>query len=154
MKKKGNLTSHYGGINRSGYVIPISIKDLSDEINGCLADWKFPVARLFTVAGVRAGEKRGGHAHKTNSQILICLQGNINVITIDYIKFQENYDSHMLSQGSWLYHPRLQWADLEFITEGSILLSLCSDEYDKDDYLHTRAEWTSYIESEYPDCYG
>lgn len=39
----------------------------------------FTPQRIFVVRDVPAGEARGGHAHRTNTQALICLQGEVRV---------------------------------------------------------------------------
>lgn len=40
----------------------------------------FQPQRLFFVAPSKAGEKRGGHAHETAHQLLICASGQIDIV--------------------------------------------------------------------------
>ena len=40
----------------------------------------FSPRRCFTVTGVPSGTARGGHAHRTGMQLLVCLHGRIDVL--------------------------------------------------------------------------
>lgn len=101
--------------------------------------------RFFYVCNVPVGEVRGKHAHKRNHQALFCLQGEIEIYRMFIYKGALCTNSQILETGEWAYHPAKEWAEIKFIKEGSVMLSLCSEEYDPDDYLHTKQEWIEYM---------
>jgi dTDP-4-dehydrorhamnose 3,5-epimerase-like enzyme len=96
----------------------------------------FIIRRIFYIDGIKKGVKRGGHGHKICQQYFICLEGTIFVKTID-IKTKEQKCT-ILSKNEGLYIGTYKWAEQEYLQDNSILLCLCSEEYDKDDYI---TEW-------------
>lgn len=102
--------------------------------------------RFFFVSDVPAGTMRGAHAHKENNQALFCLSGSIRIFSMFLYNgaFCSCYNT--LKTGNWIFHPAKEWAEIEFVEEGSSMLSLCSHEYDEADYLRTKQEWIEYME--------
>lgn len=97
--------------------------------------------RIFYVYDVPNGVVRGNHAHRENKQLLICLNGRIEIKIDDGII----EDTIMLRQGQQYFHNRLEWANLRF-HDDACLLSICSHEYDPDDYIHNYDEFIDMVE--------
>lgn len=92
----------------------------------------FPIKRLFTVSDVPVGAVRGGHAHKTTREILICVAGAVEVIATDGVK-EETYLLDLPSKG--LMIPARIWLSQRYMQAGTILLAICDTLYDEADYL-------------------
>ena len=90
----------------------------------------FKIERIFWIHG-RDGEIRGGHRHIKTRQVLVALNGEIEV----YLKNKNKEETYNLNQSSkcLLIEPE-QWHTMKF-RENGILLVLASHKYDKNDYI-------------------
>jgi dTDP-4-dehydrorhamnose 3,5-epimerase-like enzyme len=96
-----------------------------------LNDITFEPKRLFYVTNVPCGMKRGDHSHYNTQQLLICIKGRIEVNLHDGNK----WESTILTEHESIFVDRLVWDNQVFHTEDSMLLVLCSTEFDKSDYI-------------------
>jgi UDP-2-acetamido-3-amino-2,3-dideoxy-glucuronate N-acetyltransferase len=99
----------------------------------------FMPARFFILEGVCSGvTKRGAHAHKACSQILLAASGATIATCFDGTCERDFVlragDAHAL-----LVSPMI-WLDVELI-EASRLLVLASELYDESDYIRDRQEF-------------
>lgn len=94
-------------------------------------DLGIDVKRIFYIKDVPSGDTRGNHAHRKNTQILICMHGEI-LITLDDSKSKKEI---LLKEGQSLMINRMTWATQRYKTGKDILLVLCSEEYNEDDYI-------------------
>tara|TARA_B100002019_G_scaffold27567_1_gene21448 strand:- start:2219 stop:2611 length:393 start_codon:yes stop_codon:yes gene_type:complete len=92
---------------------------------------QFDAKRMFYVTGVPKGSIRGYHAHKRDKQILICVKGAIKV-TLDTGASPSEY---YLEEGKAIFMDTLVWGTQEYMTGDDILLVLCSEEHDPDEYI-------------------
>lgn len=95
----------------------------------------FQPVRVFTVSQVPTGQVRGGHAHILCSQILFCVQGEIEVNTYGASgpgRFT------LAPHGRGLVVPRLNWASQTYLTPDTCLLVLASHRFDPHDYIQDR----------------
>jgi dTDP-4-dehydrorhamnose 3,5-epimerase-like enzyme len=122
-------------------VIPqsISLPSFADW-NGTLfvaenQDLPFDIARVFFITAPR-GSRRGGHAHKTCHQLLICCSGAIAVTTesVSSIKTET-----LLTVGESLYVPPMIWASQLFELDQTVLLVLCSETFNENEYIRDKA---------------
>jgi len=118
------------------------------EENGSVAIFEegtvpFPVRRAFVVfAG--AGQLRGAHAHRACTQMLVVLQGEVNVSMDDGLEAT----SHSLSRLSHgLVIPPMTWASQRYLTEDSTLLVICDQLFDEGDYIRDREDFLRAIEA-------
>ena len=111
-----------------------SLEIFRDE-NGTLSTLNknlgFAAKRFFYVTGVKELEWRGDHAHRNNKQILVCVKGKILVLLDD----GECVRGHTLNEGEYIFVDSMVWDKQQYLTGNDILLSICSTEYDKDDYI-------------------
>lgn len=97
----------------------------------------FAPRRLFTVSGVPAGTVRGGHAHREGQQLLLCLQGRIDLCLR---LADEEVRTRLTPDGpAALLGPRI-WCQQTYVGEGSALLVLSSEPYDPTSYID---DWRS-----------
>lgn len=103
-----------------GDLIPISLSNIP-----------FVAKRIFYIVNVPERTERGGHGHYKCCQYYICIQGIIRVEIND----GENEIEVFLLPGHTLLIDKMVWTSEKFMTSDSILLVLCSEEYDPKDYF-------------------
>jgi len=107
------------------------------ETNGILmpiefdSTLQFKPKRTFFVYGVPDEDIRGKHAHYKTKQILTCLSGKITAI----VKDGKNEMQHILNTGDSIYIPNLIWDEQIYHSKDTVLFSLCSTHYNKEDYI-------------------
>jgi UDP-2-acetamido-3-amino-2,3-dideoxy-glucuronate N-acetyltransferase len=102
----------------------------------------FEPKRFFMVYDVPSREVRGEHAHKALHELLICLKGSCAVMVDDGTQREEVVlDSPTLA----LHVPPQLWRVHYKYTPDAMLLSLCSDVYDGDDYIRDYDEFTAFV---------
>lgn len=113
------------------------IQNFADP-NGTLAvvesprDVPFPIARLFYVYGVKAGDVRGEHAHVRASQYLVCVRGRCEVVCDD----GSGKRSFLLDAPTKaLLIPPGIWAEQRYQIPATILLVLSDRPYEEHDYI-------------------
>ena len=95
-------------------------------------DIPFDIKRVFYVYGVKDQDDRGKHSHYKTKQILICLNGNIDVIVDDGVH-RKKYRLSKPNQA--LYIPEMIWDEQVYKSEESVLLVLANTHYDIKDYV-------------------
>tara|TARA_R110000824_G_scaffold389607_1_gene585774 strand:- start:9 stop:434 length:426 start_codon:yes stop_codon:yes gene_type:complete len=96
-------------------------------------DIPFNIERIFYVYGVRDQNDRGKHSHYETEQVLICVSGKIEVL-VDDTKNKKRFLLESPQQA--LYIPNMIWDEQSYLTEESVLLSICNTKYSEDDYIH------------------
>jgi UDP-2-acetamido-3-amino-2,3-dideoxy-glucuronate N-acetyltransferase len=98
----------------------------------------FTPARFFIVSNVPAGEIRGGHAHRTCHQLLVCVQGHIEVV----VTHSDGSTSlfALTSEQQGLHIPPLNWAHQIYTTTDAQLLVLASEAYEPNEYIREIGE--------------
>jgi UDP-2-acetamido-3-amino-2,3-dideoxy-glucuronate N-acetyltransferase len=88
--------------------------------------------RYFVVFDVGEGQTRGGHAHRTVHQLLICVKGSCQV-SLDDGKTRDQVwlDRPELA----LYIPPKIWATQQRFSREAVLMVLASEVYDPDEYI-------------------
>jgi hypothetical protein len=98
----------------------------------------FEIRRVFYVTNLEPGLRRGGHAHKAQSQALVALAGAVTVSLDD----GRHAETHRLARpDALLFVPPMVWLDYFAETPDAVLLVLSSDCYDEADYIRDRAEF-------------
>ncbi len=115
----------------------ISFKNHQDSrgIMGILEDQSLPfkVQRWFWIRQVPEGASRGGHAHKSSRQLIICLQGAIEV-DLEGPSIKKQHYTLEPHQNQLLYLPPLYWGYYTF-KNNAIALCMASDYFDEADYI-------------------
>ena len=115
---------------------------------GNLIKWKlpepFPAREVFIVEDVPAGTTRGGHAHRTCTQILILLSGELEVSLED----KNGISKHSLRKNceAIVINP-LTWGTQRYLTDDTRLLVLCSEEFDESEYIRDYKEFKNVIQT-------
>jgi UDP-2-acetamido-3-amino-2,3-dideoxy-glucuronate N-acetyltransferase len=117
-------------VEDNGTLVPIDFSELP-----------FSPKRVFYVAGVPAGDERGRHAHHETQQLLICLQGKISVHLYDGYKTE----IIIIRQHESVFVDKMIWDSQTYETGEDIMLSLCSTEHDKADYIEDLNEFVKLV---------
>lgn len=103
----------------------------------------FRPQRVFWVTDVPAGETRGYHAHKSGHQVLFCLRGSISAVFYDG---RRSETIALIPGGPGVWMTNLTWSEQTFLGVDSIMLVLCSNEYEEQDYLRDLAAYEKLVE--------
>lgn len=96
----------------------------------------FEPRRIFFVVPARAGETRGGHAHKTAHELLVCVDGEIHVA----VAYGGQHQTFILDRpGRSLYLAPMVWAEQTYSSVHARLIVLSNEGYDPDSYSHGTA---------------
>jgi hypothetical protein len=93
----------------------------------------FKIQRVFWTYDVPAGEFRGGHAYKMQSEVIIAVSGSFDVVItssegkIDVFQLNRPYFG--------LYLPPKIWRHMENFSTNAVSLHLSSSLYNEDDYV-------------------
>lgn len=100
-----------------------------------LKDVPFQIKRVYWISGIPEQQVRGGHAHKTDEQVIVCLKGQAQVV-LD-TKEGEIFECKLTSKNQGLYIPPMWWGKMVF-SHDALLLGLSSNEFSEEDYIRTR----------------
>ncbi len=91
----------------------------------------FAPCRAFVVTNVPAGVVRGGHAHRFGTQLLLCLQGRIEIL----MRHRQDEVALALVPASYglVVGPGV-WCEQKYVASDSVLLVFASDPYDANSY--------------------
>ena len=98
----------------------------------------FEIKRVFWIYDVPGGEKRGGHAYKSQCELIIALSGSFDVVFFDG---KESYKYHLNRSYVGLYIPSRVWRHMENFSTNSLSLHLSDSVYDVDDYLWDKSNF-------------
>lgn len=96
----------------------------------------FEVKRVFWITSIKKGAVRGEHAHKTSEQLLVCIQGALNV-TLESVNGKKEF-FQLSKPNEAVYIPPNFWGRIEYVSDSTVL-ALASDEYNEDDYIRDYA---------------
>lgn len=102
----------------------------------------FDIKRVYYLFDVPSSAKRGGHAHKSLSQVLIALSGSFDVVLKDG-NSTETITLNKPDKG--LLIDCTIWRELENFSSGSVCLVLASDIYKEDDYIRDYEQFINYV---------
>lgn len=98
----------------------------------------FQIKRIYWISKVPHGETRGMHAHKHLRQIFVCLTGQLSV------KFDDGKETSVFvldeKANCITVEPGL-WRELYNFSQDSVLLVLCDEVYDEQDYIRDYEEF-------------
>jgi dTDP-4-dehydrorhamnose 3,5-epimerase-like enzyme len=99
----------------------------------------FDIKRVFWIYDVPGGEKRGGHAFKTQHEFIIVLSGSIDIIVVDPQGTETKFCLNRSYYG--LYVPPMHWRHLENFSTNAVSVNLSDSEFSEDEYIRTLEEF-------------
>ena len=109
-------------------------------------DIPFDIKRIYYIYDVNDNIIRGKHSHKKLHQVLICMNGSIDIRLENYFG-EESYTLNDPSIG--LYVGPDNWREMSNFTDNGILLVFASDQYDETDYIRDYDEFIKYSDQKY-----
>lgn len=108
-------------LGNRGFLLPVDISELPLD----------RIKRVFYVGVGTMGDKRGFHAHKTGSQVIVCVKPTIDV----HYRDKDGFHAVKLDKiGSWMLLKPMSYA-YQFYSPQSSIMVLCDDEYNEKDYI-------------------
>jgi dTDP-4-dehydrorhamnose 3,5-epimerase-like enzyme len=92
----------------------------------------FKIQRIFFIRDIPPGMTRGGHAHLTCHELIICLDGGFQA-SVDDGSAVHNMRFHLPDKA--LYLPPMHWVTLNDFEPGSIVMVMASHLYNPADKL-------------------
>lgn len=103
----------------------------------------FKIKRTHWIYDVPGGEKRGGHAYKTNEEFIVALSGSFDVV-VDNGKERKAFSLNRSYYG--LYVPNGIWREMNNFSTNAVALVLDSTVYDPKDYIYHFEEYLKQIQ--------
>lgn len=114
------------------------------DTRGCLSfaeaerQIPFAIRRVFWTYNVQNDNMRGDHAHRTCEMVLFPIGGSFDIELDDGTS---KVLLHMDDASRGVYIPPLVWCRLMNFTENAACISLASEEYRAEDYIHDYEEF-------------
>ncbi|MBE2255801.1 MAG: WxcM-like domain-containing protein [Ignavibacteria bacterium] len=96
-------------------------------------DFPFSITRVFWTYDVPGGETRGGHALKTQQEVIIALSGSFDVVIINQNNSKKRIHLNRSYKGIFL--PKMTWRYIDNFSTNSLSLHISDSEYDSNDYI-------------------
>ena len=103
----------------------IALESLSKQV-------PFDIKRVYYIFGVKDSAVRGRHAHYKLKQLLICVNGSVDIMAEDG---KEKKIYHLDSPSKALYIEGLIWHDMRNFSKDAVIVVLASEHYKEEDYV-------------------
>ncbi|MBD9404366.1 FdtA/QdtA family cupin domain-containing protein [Acidovorax sp. ACV02] len=113
--------------------LPVHADERGNLLSIDFDDLPFRPRRVFTVTNVPAGAIRGEHGHRTGQQLLICLQGKIELVLRTG---PEEVNTALIPSGPGLLLGSGVWCRQTYVASDSVLLVMASEKYDPASYVN------------------
>ena len=99
----------------------------------------FAPRRVYWVADVPAGARRGGHAHRCGGEVIVAARGacRLTLLTPDADSLEFRLDDPRRG----VYLPPLWWVELDHYTEGTLTIVISSVSYEESNYIRDPHEF-------------
>lgn len=98
----------------------------------------FEIKRVFWTYNVPSGETRGGHAYRTQEEVIIALSGSFDVVITNTDGIEERISMNRSFYG--LYLPPMTWRHLDNFSSNAVSLHISSGEFNHSDYIRDLKE--------------
>jgi dTDP-4-dehydrorhamnose 3,5-epimerase-like enzyme len=101
-------------------------------------DFPIQIKRTFWITGVPEAGLRGVHAHLEETQVLVCLQGRLNIFLEDLEG--EKFQFELKEPNQALVLPAMVWSEVTFF-DNAILLVLSNKYFSEKDYIRKKQDF-------------
>lgn len=109
-------------------------------------DIPFQLNRIYYLTKVPENTIRGFHSHKKLQQVLLCLNGSVQIsVSTPYEKKFITLDN----PAKGLYIGPMIWREMYNFSPGAVLLVLASMHYDENDYIRDYREYCELAQDYY-----
>ncbi|HHQ5455763.1 TPA: sugar 3,4-ketoisomerase [Aeromonas veronii] len=121
----------------------LEFKEMGDERGQLVAlesmnQIPFDIKRVFYVYGTSGDKARGCHANKKTKFVIISVSGSCIVTVNDGVDCE---DIILDCQTKGLYLDKMVWKQMHSFSKNSVLMVLCSEKYDQEEYVHNFDEY-------------
>ena len=92
----------------------------------------FPIKRAYYIFGTRPGVRRGKHAHRQLTQMMVCIAGRCTVLLDDG---KASVEVELARNDRGLMLDRMIWHEMYDFSPDCVLLVLADNRYDEADYI-------------------
>jgi len=92
----------------------------------------FDIRRVYWIYDVPGGEVRGGHAFRTQQEVIVALSGSFDVVLHDG---QEERRFALNRSFHGLFVPSMYWRRMENFSTNSVAMVIASTPYEDADYI-------------------
>jgi dTDP-4-dehydrorhamnose 3,5-epimerase-like enzyme len=93
----------------------------------------FDIKRVYWIYDVPGGEIRGGHAFKTQQELIVALSGSFDVVLNDGVT---SYRYSLNRSYKGLYIPGMYWRHMENFSTNAVCMVIASTMYSDEDYIY------------------
>lgn len=105
------------------------------------AELPFDIRRLYYLYDVPMGAVRGEHGHKTLEQLILCMNGEVEIVINDG---RRQFPFLLQGPALGLYLPPGLWRRLRFLRPETVVCVLASHPYEKEDYMFDYEEFLAW----------
>lgn len=99
----------------------------------------FQIKRVFWLYDVPGGDSRGGHAYRTQHEIIIAMSGSFDVVVTREDHTTQTFHLNRSYYGLWV--PPLTWRHIENFSTNSLGLHISSSSFNANDYIRDFEEY-------------
>ena len=104
----------------------------------------FEIKRNYILSNVVQGASRGNHGHIKLQQVIVCLQGTVEV------ELYDGFSSSVIkldTPSKGLFVGPMMWRKLSNFALNTVVLVLASEPYSKEDYIFDKDKFTDLARS-------
>ena len=102
----------------------------------------FKIERTYWIYDVPGGQVRGGHAFKTQRELIVALSGSFDVVIDDGMQ-QQTFSLNRSYYG--LYIPAGLWRQMQNFSTNSLAMVLSSTKFNEEDYIRDYKDYTQWL---------
>ncbi|MBM3453678.1 MAG: WxcM-like domain-containing protein [Bacteroidetes bacterium] len=93
----------------------------------------FEIKRVFWTYDVPGGQIRGGHAYRTQQEIIIALSGSFDVVVTN--RYQNTHRVTLNRSYHGVLLPAMTWRHMENFSTNAVALHISDQDYNESDYI-------------------
>ena len=101
-------------------------------------DFPFEVKRVYWISNAPENQERGGHAHKTDIQVIVCAQGKVKVKLLSLDKREMHFVLDTTTGA--LLIPPMWWGEVLF-QDNAVLIGFSSELFNEVDYIRNKSNF-------------
>jgi dTDP-4-dehydrorhamnose 3,5-epimerase-like enzyme len=116
----------------------LNLKNISDEKGNltpieATRDIPFEIKRVYYLYNVPQNQTRGYHAHKELQQLLVCINGSVEILCEDENGEKQTYLLDRADKG--LFVGSMVWHEMMNFSKDCVLVVFASEYYNEIDYI-------------------
>ena len=100
----------------------------------------FAIRRVYYLHSLPAGAERGGHAHRELQQVLVAVEGSLDIVVHDGTA---STTIHLDRPDVGAYIPTYVWRELKNFAPGTVCVVLASLPFSENDYIRDFEQFLS-----------